>query len=419
MICESEFIKIAPSDASEEVKNSADFVCSGTNDELVIQKAIYKCQETRKGLYFNNGRYYIDDFYDFGDGGPKTAICIPNDQHEYFLLGASLRYNKTTGVHIYVTANGLEKCPDESEVDANVNDASRNPFDIIRTTWTKYGIGSGSTLRMENLVFELSHNRKPIRCVDLRRCDRPELKNVQCSGCVDMPVGLGRPSRDPAVKGCIGITMTDGSNYGFSNFTNCGASGFYEGMQVGGEHVVLYNCYAIMNYYGYTFGNYEISCGANHPITLINCMDERNVCLPLFNSCGDSDKQGVRMQGLQEVSMVSFNIERIPEQSPSGQVKDLMREVHPGTWRGNIDFTAQPAWNHLNEVNFKLWESDGSGSGFKCRNVAHKTVCSTAERLSYYPTLAQEIFDTDLNKLVVCINPDEKLWVDALGNKVD
>lgn len=410
------FISIAAVDSTEIAKSKADFVCVGKNDELIIQKAIDECQKTKKNLFFYDGRYYIDDFYDFGDGGPKTAICFPNDCREYVVIGQSLRMNKPNGVHIYVTASALEKCP--SDVNANVNDPSRNPYDVIRTTWTKYGLGSGSGLVMQNIVVELSHNRKPIRCIDLRRCDRPDFNKVQCSGCVDMPVGLGKPSREPAVEGCIGITMTDGSNYGFSNFNNCGASGFYEAMQVGGEHVVLINCYTIMNYYGYTFGNYEISCGANHPITLINCMDERNVCLPLFNSCGDSDKQGVRMQGLQEVSMVSFNIEHIDEQSPGGKTKDRMREVFPGTWRGNIDFTIQPAWNHLNEVDFKLWESDGSGSGFKCRNIAHKTVCTTAERLSYYPTLNEQIFDTDLNKLVICIDPDNKVWVDTLGNRV-
>ena len=253
--------------------------------------------------------------------------------------------------------------------------------------------------------------------MDLRRCDRIDAKNVFFLGYAEMSGGLGNPPV-VATEGCIGLTMTDGSNHSYSNLKNVGASGFYEGIQISGEHVVLINCNAIMNYYGYTFGNYGISCGANHPITLINCMDERNVCLPLFNSCGDSDKQGNRMQGLQEVSMISFNIERFPQQTPGQVLKDLMKEVYPGTWRGNIDFTAQPGWNHINEVNFPIWENDGSGSGFKTRNIAHKTVCSSEERLSYYPMLGQQIFDTTLNKMVVCVDPANKKWVDFLGNEV-
>ena len=116
--------------------------------------------------------------------------------------------------------------------------------------------------------------------------------------------------------------------------------------------------------------------------------------------------------------MVSFNMERIAEQTPGGVLKDKMREVYPGTWRGNIEFSAQPAWNHLNDPAFDLWENDGSGAGFRTRNNLHKLVCGTEERLSYYPTLGQQIFDTDLGKQLVCIDPATKTWVDAMGNKV-
>jgi hypothetical protein len=116
--------------------------------------------------------------------------------------------------------------------------------------------------------------------------------------------------------------------------------------------------------------------------------------------------------------MISFNIERIASQTPGGILGDAMREVVPGSFRGSIDFTAQPAWCHLNEVNFKLWEEDGSGSGFKTRNVCHKTVCTTEERLSYYPSLGQQIYDTDLSKMLVCVDPATKKWVDFLGAEV-
>ena len=233
----------------------------------------------------------------------------------------------------------------------------------------------------------------------------------------DMDAGFGNPPA-PATEGCIGLTMTDGSNAFFSNYTDVNASGFYEGIQVGGEHVVMINCAAIMNVYGYTFGNYEINCGANHPITMINCMDERNVNLPLFNACGDSDGNGSRLQGNQEVTMISFNLEYIANQSPGKTHGHRMKEVYPGTWKGNIDFTIQPAWCHLNAEDFQLWENDGSGTGIKTRNNCHNQICTSAERLSYYPTYGQQIFDTDLNKMVICIDPASKKWVDFYGNEV-
>ncbi len=106
------------------------------------------------------------------------------------------------------------------------------------------------------------------------------------------------------------------------------------------------------------------------------------------------------------------------EKNPGGELGDLMREVYPGTWCGNIDFTAQPAWSALNSIDFQLWENDGSGVGIKTRNNCHKAICTTAERLSYYPMYGQQIFDTDLNKMVICIDPEHKKWVDFSGERV-
>lgn len=398
------YLVIAASDTLEQAKREADFVCSGINDEIVLQKAIEKCVEQDKNLYLLNGKYCIDGFYDFGDGGTRTALCFPNCCREIALIGQNFPEKHEDGVRFYVSANALSTIGEEG-------------VSVIRTTYTEIGLGSGSSLKLENLKIWLSHNQKPIRCIDLRRCDRPELKNILLNSYADMNAGLGNPPII-AAEGCIGLTMTDGSNQSYSNYTNVLVSGFYEGIQVGGEHVVMINCGTIMNYYGYTFGNYEINCGANHPITMLNCYDERNVNLPLFNSCGDADGKGGRIHGEQEVSMISFNIERIAEQSPGKKLGDCIREIFPGTWRGNIDFTAQPAWCHINEKNFKLWENDGSGTGFKTRNNCHKLVCTTEERLSYYPTFAQQLFDTDLNKMLICIDVENKKWVDFNGNEV-
>jgi len=399
------FVTIAANNSTEEIKKKADFVCAGKNDELTIQKAIQKCVGENLNLYLANGTYEIDAFYDFEDGGPKCAFCFPNCRREISVIGQNITYGKNgNGVVFHVTEKALESVGEES-------------VDVLRTTWTPKGIQNGSSLKIENIAISLAHNQKPVRCIDLRRCDRPELTNVRLNAFADMNAGLGAPP-PIAAKGCIGLTMTDGSNDCFSNYTNVYATGFYEGFQVGGEHVVMINCGALMSFYGYTFGNYELNCGANHPITMINCMDERNVNLPLFNECGDGDGKGGRLLGGQEVTMISFNIERLAEQTPGKVLGDLMREVHPVVWRGNIDFTAQPAWCHLNEENFQLWENDGSGTGFKTRNNCHKLICTTKERLGYYPTYGQQIFDTDLNKMLICTDPANKKWVDFNGNEV-
>lgn len=97
---------------------------------------------------------------------------------------------------------------------------------------------------------------------------------------------------------------------------------------------------------------------------------------------------------------------------------DLMREVYPGTWRGSIDFTLQPDWCCTNSVDCPIRENDGSGRGIQTRNRAHKTVCTTEERLRYYPQYGEQIFDLTLGKMVLCIDPEKRKWVDFNGGEV-
>ena len=53
------------------------------------------------------------------------------------------------------------------------------------------------------------------------------------------------------------------------------------------------------------------------------------------------------------------------------------------------------------------------------RQTCHKTICKTEERLSYYPTYGQQLFDIELNKTVICIDPDNRRWVDFEGQSVN
>ena len=117
--------------------------------------------------------------------------------------------------------------------------------------------------------------------------------------------------------------------------------------------------------------------------------------------------------------MIGFNIERLEGHVPGAKLGHLMREVKPGTWRGNISFTWQPKWYATNGVHQAIWEPDGSGSGFVTRNCAQRPACPSAERRTYAPYLGQTLFDLDLKKLLICTDPVKRTWVDAMGNEVD
>ncbi len=405
-------IIVAPRDAGDKVKSASDFVCGGKNDERTLEEAISECVRQNKNLLLLNGIYHIDSFTDRDDNGPAAAISVPNAHREIAIIGQNHEYGFQrrfdNGVVFYVSAAALESIGDREA-------------DVIRGRWTSFGIQNGSSLRLENIAVILDDNQHPVRCVDLRRVDRVEVKNlslISYGGMIspDNAVGLGTPPPVPA-KGCIGLTMTDGSNYDYSNYINVQTWGFDEGIQVGGEHVVCVNCGAAIGNYGYTFGNYKTNCGSNHPITMINCLDERNINLPLFGFCGDHDSNG-ELPGEQEITMISFNIERLADKTPGGKLGDAMRELTPGLWKGNIGFTAQPAWNHTNASDFRLWENDGSGRGIVTRNNCHKPICTSSERLSYYPTYGQQVFDSDLSKMLICVDPENRIWVDFMGSRI-
>ena len=408
---EAEWVRVAASNSRAEARAAADFVCTGTNDERVVQQAIDRCRENGRQLFLFSGLYRLDAVRDFGDGGPKAAVCFRNMHREFACVGERRQIvgwadnMVVNGIVFYLNPKALDEVAGES-------------VDILRGEWSKQGIMNGSALRLENIAVFAPDSQHPLRAIDLQRVNSAEIHNVTMRAFgTALLKGMKYPYGQlqvPHVEN-IGMTLTDGSNNAPVNLVNVSASGFGQGFQIGGEHVVMINCSATFGRYGFTFGNYPYHCAFDHPITLINCCDEQNVNLPLFNSCGDN---GGKLHGRQEVTMISFNCERVAEHAPGKKLGDLMREVRPGTWRGNIGFTRQPKWNAVNSVDEPIWAEDGSGVGFVTRNNAHKPACGTAERLSYYPQYMQQVYDTDLNKLLICTDPAKRVWRDAMGNLV-
>ena len=105
----SAFIIVAAADSKQKDASGIDFVCTGKNDELTIQKAIEACVEQDKSIYLLNGTYHIDDFYDWGDGGPKAAICFPGNFRETAMIGQMFSFGKNRpGVTFYVSKEALD-----------------------------------------------------------------------------------------------------------------------------------------------------------------------------------------------------------------------------------------------------------------------------------------------------------------------
>ena len=410
LFADEAWVKVAASDSRAEARAAADFVCTGTNDERTVQEAVDRCRAGGRNLFIFSGLYRMDAVCDFGDGGPQAAVCLRNMHREFSVVGERRQISgwadgmAVNGVVFYLKPEALP--------------ADGTSVDILRGEWSPRGIMNGSALRLENVAVWAPDSQHALRAVDLRRVNSAEIRNLQIRAFgTALLSGLKYPYGNPPVPlvDNIGITLTDGSNNVPVNLYNITVLGFGQGFQVGGEHVVMVNCQATFGLYGYTFGNYSYQCAFNHPITMINCCDEQNVNMPLFASCGDS---GGAKHGLQEVTMISFNFERVAEHVPGKRLGDLMRETRPGTWRGQIGFTTQPQWCAVNAVDLPLWAEDGSGRGFRTVNNAHRPACSSAERRSYYPQYMQQVYDTDLGKLLICTDPAKRLWRDAMGMEV-
>lgn len=413
------WIKVAAAGSSAAAKANADFVCKGTNDQETIQKAIDICAKDGRDLFLYNGLYMLDAFHERNDNGPRASVFMPIMKRCFTVRGQSLFQagrdtSPSNGVVLYA----------RSSIWATAGDGIPS---VLLGGWSRNGIGSqfGGGLRLENISVFICDAQHPARCVDLRCSDGVEVRNMRLVGTGERYIKGDRfpyekfgPLPMPNID-AIGITMTGGSNIPIARYDNIVATGFGQAFQAGGEHVICNNCLSSFNLYGWTFGNYRfglpVGAADNHPIVLINCGDEQSVHLPLFVKCGDN---GGRIHGLQSVTMIGMNFERVPGRTIGGKTGDNMRETIPGTWRGHIEYTMQPQWNATNGVHQALWEEDGSGSGFETRNLAHKLVGTSEERRKYYPQLGQRYFDTDVGKLLICTDPAKRKWVDAMGNQV-
>lgn len=384
---------IAASNSNKYEKLCADYVCFGTNDEKIIQKAIDELYALGGGtVKLSSGIFNIGGFTLSSDGIYR-AITLPSGDKRYTIdiVGQSQMTGEKDSSSIYGTRLFV------SQDALNSIDTSKQ-YEVISALPSTNS--PNNVIHLTEFEVRLATNQKPVVCIDLFNFGRARLDRIKCIAYTNTNASLIK-----AVKGCIGIRMLNGSNNGQeNNFNSCGCSGFYEAFQVGGEHVVMNNCSAIKNVYGYTFGNYTYQRAFNHAITLINCCDERDVNLPYFNS----------NTGTQRVNLIDFCIERYASATPGGVLGSLAKESKNGMFSGDISFTVMDD-SATNVVNIPFFEK-GNGKNFKVRNSIHALSGTTKLRESYAANQGQTYYDTDLKCLMYYLNDE---WVKIAGNSND
>ena len=421
-----ESVVVAANDAPAWQKELADYVCDGVNDELTIQAAINNLPSQGGHIRLTQGTFIIDSFPNdrapspsvmytdqvAGDSHRYAAIMFPNNGKSFTIEGDTfiLKNNPTTTLRVS---------------DALYNSLGANDLRVvIASAFPSNGatqVNNNNAVTIKNLSIRLPWNQKPIMCIDMLFTGMVNLYNVNMSGVTNgsgpaqYNVTMTRPA-PIAVPHCVGLRSTGGSNMGLvNNYINVNAGSFYEGFKFAGEHVIAIHVECVMCYYGFTFGNFTFTNASLHPMTFINCGQERSVNGPYFVDC----------TGNQQIDLLGWTQETGNSYIPGGHGRGLAAtEKVPGTFRGRVEYSitrgdseTNPAVPWINDPAAPFWE-DGHGHGFISRNMSHLPACSTSVRNTYKPDYLERIWDTTLGKEVICVDTANKVWKDAAGNTV-
>ena len=394
-------ILIAASNSLSEDKKAADLVCTGSHDEEVFQKAVDKLSKA-EGLAKRSGNivllpgdYQIEGFQKENVDG-KVAVLLPSLPSDPEVLSISFhgsnRNSECSVIHL--TQDGFDALDDETSYSLF---ATEKLVDYCHFSFM-------------DLKVTLPSGSKNIVCFDGRQMGSMECQRIKA-------VVLDRstwetPTKDIKlpVEGCIAFCACFFNSNTWSNhWESCYALGFGQGYACGGEHLTLHKCVAAYGRYGFTFCNYyKDGTSSRHTNTLTDCIDEANANFWKF----------APNTGKQTINVYNLNIEFWPQWFALEGQGHLATETVPGQYNGVINYTVNRGGYTLPNVYDRFW-AEGSGINFKSANNTHKQVCTSSERQEYAPNLGQTLFDTTLNKQLICVDPYGKVWVDAMGQRQD
>ena len=405
-------IVLAASNSSDGDKAAADYVCTGHNDERTIQKAIDELGGYGE-LRLLSGVYRIDSFTPTEDGTPAYAIG---------LSGQGKSHNgKDFPVRIMIRGVdssffGFSTEPKNDNFNGVTLAVSQECYDSLNEK-AEYSVIRCLTYRDVHLDFEgiamnLPDNQKAICCFDGSR-----FESIRMKDCYLQASNKNEYNKDAVphmgVLGCVGVMGVQGANNSFKfDLFQVACLSFGVGFQVGGEH--YYGCYlsSVFCTYGFTFNSYPMTSGVwVHPITLVNCCDEAPGNYPFF---GDNP-------GHQPIDIINFNMGHYCNYFEAGGAHYAEEKV-PGQWTGTFDYSimsrGEDGYVLTNSPKKKFWAA-GHGLNLRTKDNTQKQICSSEERRTYEPNFLQVIYDTTLQKLLICIDPVNKKWQVVEGDVIE
>ena len=234
--------RIAAANSSEADKRVADAVCSGRNDEKLLNEYIAKLVKGGT-LQLLDGDYYIDSFENEGNSavffgfneGSARVITLQGDTE-------NKTYNTHHGAALHVTRRALESLPEGEcgRVFYGTGMKPDAPPDFFTYTFV-------NNVNFENFYLFLHDASRPVTGIDCSHFGSSEIKIVG--------IFTERYFEDrflhlkPAtpVRGCVGIRTCIHSNDEMARIgmNTVDVGGLYTGYEfVGADHLILRDCNA-------------------------------------------------------------------------------------------------------------------------------------------------------------------------------
>lgn len=357
-------IYVAASDSTPAAKAIADYQCTGTNDELVIQEAINSL--TYGGtVQLLDGQYNIDSFPTTITWNGEThhvAIFVTGDatiSRTVNLIGTTENksYNSHYGVHIHVSQSAINNM-NNTDVYTCIRGTGKKP--------TQYGDYTRITnMNFANFYLYIGDAEKKIRGIDCTCFGGTYIKQVGVYTEHYFYYRFNHLKPSTPVVGSVGVVANSGSNDEMARIgwdtLNCG--GMYIGVMTqndesssGVDHLIMNTCTFARCVYGMYF-----KTGTPKTMTIINSCDEGCTHLPYFGGSG-------------HITAIDFNVERFNNayypDDPTGNTEFYAVEETAGSWIGTIEYTLQ-GWSGASSGNAgqHFWKLDGSGKGIRTRNL--------------------------------------------------
>ena len=389
-------ITIAASDADDDFKDRADYVCNGTDDQFILQCAFYNVTKVQKVLLYP-GNFYITEVRD----NPANADGLFGHKVVFTIANPIAHFRSCTQIDGYVRSY----IQFETEYAVNIKfteecwnaiDASGDQVSVLGGENRNYG--NRCVLNVSNVNFRGHDAIKPVCFVDgyYFKVYMVEKTNVMCRdpGWTHYIDTFADFTYIPNEKN-IGFRGLQGSPYGNHHITRCLAWGCGVGYSIGGEHFILMDAGACFCGWGFNFSDYDGRVKMEHNITMIKCVISQcmhSIKLGRYGFPEDyttedpteleklAHKQEIECTGLQlESSFTTSGMSALGYEDGSHPTEGVY-EVHNGSWSGTIsceEFNGAPVAHNCENIAVKVLDHKFAGT------LAQRTVpakCAPYER---------------------------------------